>query len=415
MATLNDLISQLPNSDEVGLRFVDRFGGESWHGWDSITGRSRQVAGALAQLGVRPGDSVALFFPTSDQFIVAFLGTLLAGGVPVPFCPPTRFGQVGDYVRRCARMLQQCQAKLVLTHESSWNSVAGLSKQCGTRCLKLDELPASDPLIVDVGPDDRAMIQFSSGTTVDPKPAALSHRGLVAQASLLNGYWPFPPGERYTGATWLPLFHDMGLIGCLLPVIESKSTLTLMPPELFAMRPAIWLQTISKYRANVSAAPSFGYRWCLEKTKDEELEGVDLSCWKFALNGAESVSCRVARAFIERFAKFGFPEEAMNPVYGLAEASLAVTFSDTRRHFTSGRFDRDALQISGRATLDEEGVEICAVGTPLPGFEVQIRSTEQQQLPENQVGAIWVKGPSLMLGYSGESRRPLPRLWSMAG
>jgi acyl-CoA synthetase (AMP-forming)/AMP-acid ligase II len=250
-----------------------------------------------------------------------------------------------------------------------------------------------------VAEDDLALVQFSSGTTVDPKPVALSHRAVVAQTVRLNGFWPDGNGVVHSGVSWLPLYHDMGLIGCVFPALERGASLTLIPPELFVARPAAWLRTISRYRATVSPAPNFAFGFCADRIRDEELEGVDLSSWRVALNGAEAVAASVLRKFQRRFAAWGFRPEALTPVYGLSEASLAVTFSRTDRTFASRCFDRQALAEKGEAVEDQRGLEIVSVGRPLPDFGLRVVDREHRELPERRVGRVMVSGPSLMDGY----------------
>jgi acyl-CoA synthetase (AMP-forming)/AMP-acid ligase II len=248
---------------------------------------------------------------------------------------------------------------------------------------------------------DLALIQFSSGTTVDPKPVALSHRAVVSQAAALNAHWPDTDDRVQSGVSWLPLYHDMGLIGCVITALERPGTMTLIPPELFLVRPAAWLRAISRYRATVSVAPNFGYGLCAEKIRDEELEGVDLSSWEIALNGAEPVVPRVMRRFQRRFEPWGLRPETLTPVYGLSEATLAVTFSALDRPCTTRKFDRETLSLSGRALESADGVEITSVGLPIDGFQVRVVDPEQRDLPAGRVGRLLVRGPSLMEGYYG--------------
>jgi acyl-CoA synthetase (AMP-forming)/AMP-acid ligase II len=243
-------------------------------------------------------------------------------------------------------------------------------------------------------------VQFSSGTTGDPRPVALSRAALVAQARLLNAQWPETPGFVPSGVCWLPLHHDMGLVGCLLPALERPADLTLLPPDAFVARPALWLRALSRSRASVSPAPSFAYALCLRRVRDAELDGVDLSAWRHALCGAEPVAPDVLRRFADRFAPWGLRREALTPVYGLAEAGLAVTFAPLDRPFTSARFGRETL-LGGLAIEEPGGRELASLGRPLPGVRVEVRGEGGTPLPERRVGEVWVSSPSLMSGYLG--------------
>ena len=270
-------------------------------------------------------------------------------------------------------------------------------------CLTLDDVPVApwdgeEPL-----PGDIALIQFSSGTTREPRGVALSHSAVVAQASTLNAFWPDEPDMAHSGVSWLPLYHDMGLIGCVFPALERPGTLTLLPPEVFVASPARWLRAISTYRATISPAPNFAYSHCVRRVTDAEMEGVDLSCWRVALDGAETVVPEVARAFQQRFARWGFRPEALTPVYGLSEASLAVTFSDPGRPFVSRRFDRGRLAAgTGEMVEAADGREIVSVGRPIPGVAVRIADERGQPVRDAHVGQVECRGPSNMLGYVGD-------------
>jgi fatty-acyl-CoA synthase len=400
--TLTELLERAACHGDVGLRFVDATERASWHPWPEVHARALATCGRLQARGVAPGDRVALVFPTSIEFFDAFFGVLLAGAVPVPLYPPVRLGRLAEYTARTTRMLELVRARLVLTDRRVrrllGQAVAPARPPLG--CANPEELPEGDATPVRVTADDLALVQFSSGTTVDPRPVALSHHAVVAQTVRLNRFWPQPEGRPVdSGVSWLPLYHDMGLIGCVFPALEHPGTLTLIPPELFVARPALWLRTISRYRATISPAPNFAYGLCVDKIRDDQLEDVDLSCWRVALNGAEPVAPRVLRAFGERFSLWGFRREAMTPVYGLSEAALAVTFSELGSAFETRRFDRDLLASAGRAVEAADGVEMVSLGKPLPDFELRVVGEDGRGVEGGTVGRIIVRGPSLMAGY----------------
>ena len=402
--TVAELLELRAEDREQGLRFVDSSESTRWLPWSEVHARALRVAGRLGAAGVGAGDRVALVFPTCPAFFDAFFGALVAGAVPVPLYPPVRLGRLDEYHRRTAAMLSAAGARLVLADRRVrrllGQAVAPARPLLG--CRTLDELPEGPPARIGRSPDDLALVQFSSGTTFDPKPVALSHRAVLSQTAALNRIWPQPAGGTVdSGVSWLPLYHDMGLIGCVLPALAAPGTLTLLPPEAFVARPALWLRAVSRFRATISPAPCFAYGLCVAKIRDEELDGVDLSSWRIALNGAEPVVGSVMRAFAERFERWGFRREALTPVYGLSEAALAVTFSDIDRLFVSRRFDRDALARSGRAVPADEGREIVSVGRPLAGFEVRIVALSGGNRPEGREGRILARGPSLMDGYLG--------------
>jgi fatty-acyl-CoA synthase len=412
--TIVDYLLRAGRRPDGGLRFVDRAEQARWVGWGEVREQALAVCGGLLALGIERGESVALVFPTGSDFFAGFFGALLAGAVPVPLYPPVRLGRLQEYVARTTRMLEVSAARVVLAEARIQRflgeAVAAARPRHG--CLTLDALPRAGALAALAAaaaarPGELALIQFSSGTTVAPKAVALSHRAVVAQTEILSGFWPDSEELRHSCASWLPLYHDMGLIGCVFAALARDATLTLLPPELFVARPALWLRAISRYRATISPAPNFGYSLCLTRVADAELAGVDLSCWRAALNGAEPIAPEVLRAFGERFARWGFNPAALAPVYGLSEAALAVTFSVLGRPYRSRRFDREALAGERLARRPPPGAadpgrEIVSVGRPLPGFRLSLRDEQGRELPAGRVGRVWVSGPSLMDGYVGD-------------
>jgi acyl-CoA synthetase (AMP-forming)/AMP-acid ligase II len=400
MTTLNDLLQQVSESDDSGLRLLDRRERETWLGWDEVARQARRVAASLrTQLSVERGEPIGLLVPTGAAFFAGFFGSLLTGGVPVPLYPPVRLGSLTEYGRRTSRMLVASGARIVLTDQALADTVSPIVEAAGCHGFAVDALADHGEYAAEMDPQDLALIQFSSGTTVDPKPVALTHQALVAQTDILNSFWTDTQEVRHSGVSWLPLYHDMGLIGCVLPALARKTTLTLIRPDVFLARPAIWLRAIARYQATVSPAPCFGYQHCVERIKDRDIEGIDLSSWRVALNGAEFVSCNVMRSFINRFGSCGFRPEVMTPVYGLSEAALAVTFSGIAKPFVSNCFSRQAMRERGAAIMDDGGVELASVGTPVPGFELEIRDPSDGRLPPDRIGRIWTRGPSLMTGY----------------
>lgn len=413
--TLQRLLQRAKNFPLAGLRLVDRGERETFLSWAAIAERSALVAGGLAELGVRPGERVALIYPTSPEFYFAFFGTLLAGAVPVPLYPPVRLGRLAEYHVRTAAMLRAAGARLLLV-EGRVRALLGetlATARLPLGGLTLAELPQDAQLASDGTPSDLALVQFSSGTTVEPKPVALSQRAVLAQVEALNALWPAEDNAdlaAITGVSWLPLYHDMGLIGCVFPALERPSVLTLVPPEAFVARPALWLRAIGRHRATISPAPNFAYALATERIRDEEMEGIDLSAWRLALCGAETVVPDVLRAFAARFARWGFRAAALTPVYGLSEAALAVTFADLERPFVALRVERAALvergeviPVSAAPEGTGEGVgkaiEIASVGKPLAGFRLELRDDRGMPVPEDRIGRLFVAGPSLMRGY----------------
>ncbi len=378
LPTVNAALVRAAQS-RFGLIFLDSREVEQRVSWSEVYARAQRLAAALLERGILPGDRVAMVLPTGLDFMDAFFGTLLAGAVPVPLYPPVRLGRMDEYVRTTARMLEVVSARIVLTDRRVRLLLGGAVERAkpALGCPVVADLmegtaQASQPVTAST----LGLIQFSSGSTVDPKPVALSHANLMSQVAMLRQLMPGVDENIHRGVTWLPLYHDMGLIGCLLEALYWPADLVLLPPEAFLAKPALWLRAISKYQGVISPAPNFAYGLCLKRVRDEDLEGVDLSCWKYALNGAEPVSVALQQRFIERFSRWGFQAQSLLPVYGLSEGSLAVTFS--RRG-------------EPQHTVTRDGREIVSVGTPVPGTEVEVR----------EEGHIWARGPSVMQKYFG--------------
>ncbi len=409
--------ARTPEATSTGLRFLSRRAPETRQTWAEVAAAADLVAQRLVAAGIERGDRVAIVYRTEPDFLVVFFGILAAGAVATPLYPPTRLGRTADYARRTAAMLQATSTRLVLAPERVarlLGEVLAIARpELGCRSVerlledRAEDQPSSAATPATVGPEDLALVQFSSGTTGAPKPVALSHRALLYQGRLLHDLWPDSDSIRHSGLSWLPLYHDMGLIGCVLPALLRPGDLTLMLPEDFVVDPAGWLRAISQYRATVSAAPNFAYAWCLEKVRDDQLGGVDLSHWRSALIGAETVSPRVLHGFAERFARYGLRSSALTPVYGLAEATLAVTFSALEEGPRCTVFDRallasgQAREVAGEVGRGAQGAELSSVGKPVRGFGVEIRDERRRLVAAGEIGAVWVRGPSLMTEYLG--------------
>ena len=407
-----------------GIRFLDRHENALFFDWATLAQRAQMAAGYLHAKGVKRHDRVALILPTCPEFIDAWLGCQLLGAVPVALYPPVRLGRLDEYFQQTATMIGSAQPVCIISDARVRRILGRLLPQVELPLglLKAENL-SKETTPIDLGPpqgNDLAMVQFSSGTTVAPKPVALTHRQILANADAIMDFFPHDDGLQHAGVSWLPLYHDMGLIGCILPALLRPGPLTLIPPEVFLAKPSIWLRAISRFRATLSPAPDFAYGLCTDRIRDEELDGCDLSSWRLAMNGAESVSPARAKAFTDRFSKWGLPAEAMTPVYGLSEASLAVTFSNPKTVMHSEAFESRALSKGNARILNSENndapkVELSSVGRPLRGFEIAIRTSEGTPCDEGVVGQLWVAGPSLMQGYLGETQSSVVDGWLKTG
>jgi len=372
-------------------------------------GQLRDQAGAIAagmeRRGVKRGDTVALMLPTGTDFLASFMGVLAAGAIPVPLYPPFRAAGLEDYLQRQAGILENARARLLVTTPEVMPVVRLLRTSPGSRLA----LTTAGELGSDGGGvpepagngDDAALIQYTSGSTGAPKGVLLSNRALVSNIRATGDHLGMGPGD--VGVSWLPLYHDMGLIGTWLNCLYHGVPLVLLSPLAFLSRPDLWLWTIHRYRATLSAAPNFGYELCARRIPQERLDGLDLSTWRVALNGAEPVSADTLERFARRFGPLGFRPEAMMPAYGLAESAVALCLGPVDRPPVVDPVSRRSFEREGRAEPAPRGeaslLRFVSVGSPLPGHEVRVVDDEGDPVPEGRVGRLHFRGPSSMEGY----------------
>ncbi|HQC81094.1 MAG TPA: AMP-binding protein, partial [Accumulibacter sp.] len=365
---------------------------------------SKRVASGLVSRGLRPRQAVALMLPTGRDYLCGFFGVLFAGGIPVPIYPPARLAQIDDHLRRHAHILANAETVFVVTVPQG-KGVAGLLRAKVPSlteiltCADLDSEPID--LLYRPAPDDIAFLQYTSGSTGDPKGVMLSHANLLANLRAMGDAAEIGGDDVFV--SWLPLYHDMGLIGAWFGSLYFGMRLVLMSPLAFLARPARWLQAISHHRGTLSAAPNFAYDLCARKLADADLAGLDLSSWRLAFNGAEPVNPATLAAFAERYARHGFAAESLAPVYGLAECSVGLAFPPLRRGPHIDLIDREALTQRRQAvpvgddSLDP--VRVTACGRALPGHAIRVVDDRDAELPDRHVGRLQFKGPSVTAGY----------------
>jgi 1-acyl-sn-glycerol-3-phosphate acyltransferase len=362
------------------------------------------VATGLQHRGLESGDRVSIMLPTGRDYYFAFFGILLAGGVPVPIYPPVRRTQIEDHLKRHRVILENAGTTALITVPEAKPFARILKSQVNTMqaVVTVDELSTSggvheQPFLKS---GDTAFLQYTSGSTGQPKGVILTHANLLANIRVIGDALHIDDTDVVI--SWLPLYHDMGLIGSLIGSLYYACPLVLMSPVDFITRPQRWLWAIHRYRGTLSASPNFGYELCLRRLREESMEGLDLSSWRVALNGAEQVSATTIERFSDRFGSHGFRPETMMPVYGLAENSLGVTFPPLGRRPVIDSIQRDELMHHGRAVRADEGVtpfRVVACGQPLARHEVRITDEGGRELPDRQVGRLQFRGPSACSGY----------------
>jgi 1-acyl-sn-glycerol-3-phosphate acyltransferase len=389
----------------------------------SLYASARRRAAAIQALGVRPGDNIALMLPTGRDYLDCFFGVLLAGCVPVPIYPPARLSQIEDHLRRHARMLDNAGTPLLITVHEARQIARLLRAQVPAlrRVVTPSDLDAdaSELILHERGGDDTAFLQYTSGSTGDPKGVVLTHAHLLANIRAMGETLEADSTDVFV--SWLPLYHDMGLIGAWLGSQYYAVPLVLMAPTAFLTSPVRWLRAIHRHRGTLSAAPNFGYELCLRRLSDDELDGLDLSSWRVAANGAEPVSPHTVRAFTERFGRYGLRRSAMMPVYGLAEAAVGLAFPPLDRGPLIDRIQRDALLTLGEAqpaSGDVDSLEFVACGSPLPGYQIRIVDDSGRELPDRRQGRVEFTGPSATSGYyrnTEATRRLIHGVWLDTG
>jgi fatty-acyl-CoA synthase len=370
------------------------------HRYSALAERACDVAAGLRRAGVQQGDRVALVLSTSPQFYHAFFGCIFAGAVPCAMYPPVRLGRIEEWKQRTADQLRAVQAVAVLTEPRLrpllGEPVAAAAPPLGCRLVDHVACAVASFTPTTQHADDLAAIQFSSGSTGAPKPVALTHANIIGNARSIISQLPGNL-EDHSGFSWLPLYHDMGLVGCLVVAVLAPGSLTLLAPERFVAKPQLWLEGLARSGATISVAPNFAYALAVERTPKEVVDRLDLSRWSVALCGAEPVQKRTLDAFAEHFAGAGFNPVALTPVYGLSEVTLAVAFGAIDRPATGASFCRNALG-EGRAVERRDGLYIPSVGKALPGHEVRIQCTGRDSA-EAVVGNVLVRGVGVMAGY----------------
>lgn len=372
--------------------------------YDELLRYSQRAAVVLQSAGVVRGSRVVLMLPTGFGWLVTFFACQLLGAVPVPLMPPWSIDQLAMQRERIERVVNIVEAS-VMVLEPQLRSILG-SALSQLQCVTAGELFTGDGtgfVAVAGRSDEPAFIQFTSGSTSEPKGVVISQSAALANCDFIGTRLGLGPSD--VGCSWLPLFHDMGLIGHLLVPLYFGIPSVLLPPEVFARQPRTWLEAVTQYRATVITGPNSAYDVCASKIADRDLAALDLSTVRAALCGAEPILAGTLRRFTERFASVGFCAASMVPVYGLAEATLAVTLSAVGQATRIERFDRRALEMRRCAVtmLEEEASSQAAevVGVGRPGAEGSLRIIDElgNVLPERQVGSIEVSGPSIMSEY----------------
>jgi amino acid adenylation domain-containing protein len=383
--------------DGTALRFVDD-GVDRAVGYRELDRRARAIAVRLRE-HAGPGERAVLLLPSGPDYVAAFFGCLYAGVIAVPAYPPESMRP--QHLARLKGILDDAEPRLVLTdarlHGQMLEACRGGPAAPAVLAVDgIDEAAASDWVMPGLAPGDIAFLQYTSGSTSAPKGVQVSHGNLLANERLIRH--GFEIGEGDCIVSWLPLFHDMGLIGGLLQPIYSGIPCVLMSPRYFLERPRRWLETISRYRGTISGGPDFAFRLCCERIGEAALDGLDLGHWRLAFSGSEPIRPDTLERFATTFAPAGFRRSSLFACYGLAEATLFVTGG--RRGQGVRLLEVDGAALAANAASPGTGVTLASCGRPQPGHELRlVDPAAGRVLGEGRVGEIWTSGPSVAHGY----------------
>ena len=376
--------------------------------FEELHARALGILHHLQRLGARRGDKLILFLGSNEQFIDAFWAALLGGIVPVPVA----LGISDEHRHKLLRIARKLGKPFIYTERKSLDRIGAFAAQANesetfaglrSRAFLVDDLNdiSRAGQVHHARPDDIAFIQFSSGSTSEPKGVVLTHGNIVANARAVIEAARFSQSD--VSLSWMPLTHDMGLIGFHLIMFYGRIHAHLMPTELFIRRPLLWLTLATRIRASILCSPNFGYKHYLKVLGERPIEGLDLSSVKLIFNGAEPISVELCEEFLSRLAPARLARNAMYPVYGLAEASLAVSFPPPGAPMRTIALNRHRLGVGSPVELIDKGsrdaVQLISEGRAIPYCNVRIADDEDRPLPEGQIGNLHMRGDNVTRGY----------------
>ncbi len=369
-----------------------------------------KLAKKLLSLNFPRGSKIALLAHTEAAFVKLFFACQYAGYVPVPLPLMLQLSSAESYISQLARFLQISSAKAFFAPPEFLKFVEEAAQKAGLKIFgtleSLASLPEKKAKLEPLSAKELAYIQFTSGSTRFPRGVMVTQRALMHNLHLISRYGVNRrEGDR--AVSWLPFYHDMGLVGLLLAPLAAQVSVDYFSPKDFVVRPGLWLRLISEHRATISFSPPFGYKLAVLRLKEEDLKDLDLSSWRVAGIGAEMIRPSILEKFAQKFAPCGFDPRAFSPCYGMAECTLAISFTTPGEGVKKEVIDREVLAREGKAKIlpsPQEGKTKILVrcGRPLPGLEVEVRTPDGKKLPEGRVGILFVRGESVMAGYLGD-------------
>jgi fatty-acyl-CoA synthase len=405
---LVEALGRLPSDESRGFRFLGQDRTERYYSYRALEAEAYRRAAFIAALGLQKGDRIALVLAEPHEFVLSFLGAVVGGYVPVPIYPRASFKNADGYIDTLAHIVTASESTVMLCGAGNREVVDRLGDReiAVPRIFDVAELFADASAVPSftapsIDPSDLCFLQFTSGSTSKPKGVMVTHANLVANTTAFLGPNGLDRRDSDVGVSWLPLFHDMGLIGFVLGPLICDIPIYLMPTELFARSPRLWLETLSSQRGTITYAPNFAYQLAAKRVKPSEVASLDLSCVRVAGCGAEPIRASTLRSFAEHFAPAGFSDRAFLPSYGMAESTLAITFHQRGTPLRVDRVRPKAMR-EGRAEVaaaDEEAIELVGCGRPFPGHDLRIVDEDGNDVGERAVGEVLTRGPSVTSGY----------------
>ncbi len=387
---------------ERGLTILEEEG-ERVYSPRELKEAAERAACGLVRAGVEPGDRVGIMAQTTPATVITFLGCWAAGAVAVPLPLPMRAVDPASFIEQSRGRLERVGARLLALPETFMPMVGELG--VGVRMVACEELSSGGGLPpASTTPEDVALVQFTSGSTSEPRGVVLTHANIMANARAIARKAKVTHHDRVV--SWMPLYHDMGLIGFLVTALSCGTDLVLMSPQRFVSDPGLWLRALSDHRATITGGPNFSYALSTRVLEGGGAGDLDLSSLRLALNGAEPVDPEAMDGFVRAGSEYGLKPEVPYPVYGLAEATLAVTFPQPGKRYRVDHVSRHGIEDAGVASPAEPGEEgtrtLVSLGTPLEGVGLRVLKEDGSEAGERELGEVCVSGPCVMRGYWGD-------------
>jgi fatty-acyl-CoA synthase len=407
--TLNAARDAASSITHKGYTFLDNDLNPTDWSFAEVCQEAKRIGASLQAFGLSKGDRVALVLNSPEDFVLTFLGAVSAGVMPVPLYPPLALGRIDNYIDRATGILRVSGARLlistrdlvpvlepILSRAPALNGlleIETLRQGCHDRVLR-------EPI---TQPDDPCFLQFTSGSTSAPRGVVVTHRNLTANArAIIEALEINPDADR--AASWLPLYHDMGLIGFVISTLFAQVPVVFIPTIAFVKHPGVWMETVHKYRASITFGPNFAFDLATKRVRKNPRMALDLSCLRVLGCGAEPINPKTMEKFIAAFEPCGLQTNAIMPCYGMAEATLAIAFDHLHRPVKKLVIDRQAYETQNIALPvngddHKKKFELVSCGRTFAGHEIRILDDDGRHLPEGKVGEIVFRGPSVTPGY----------------